>query len=90
MLFRDNTTKYYTRCVENRTCEYIISQSYQNRTFTVLFVFFRIVDMVVEICYGVHCRLPEAICYGHKLKSLGPIDRKFHGHGENDRFVLYE
>ena len=25
-----------------------------------------------------------------ELKSLGPIDRKFHGHGENDRFVLYE
>ena len=24
------------------------------------------------------------------LKSLGPIDRKFHGHGENDEFVLYE
>ena len=24
------------------------------------------------------------------LKSLGPIDRKFHGHGENDGFVLYE
>ena len=23
------------------------------------------------------------------LKSLGPIDRKFHGHGENDGFVLY-
>ena len=22
------------------------------------------------------------------LKSLGPIDRKFHGDGENDRFVL--
>ena len=26
-------------------------------------------------------------CY---VKSLGPIDRKFHGHGENDGFVLYE
>ena len=25
-----------------------------------------------------------------KLKSLGPIDHKFHGHGENDGFVLYE
>ena len=25
-----------------------------------------------------------------QLKSLGPIDRKFHGHGENDGFVLYE
>ena len=25
-----------------------------------------------------------------KLKSLGPIDRKFHGHGKNDGFVLYE
>ena len=24
------------------------------------------------------------------LKSLSPIDRKFHGHGENDGFVLYE
>ena len=24
------------------------------------------------------------------LISLGPIDRKFHGHGENDGFVLYE
>ena len=24
------------------------------------------------------------------LKLLGPIDRKFHGHGENDGFVLYE
>ena len=24
------------------------------------------------------------------LKSLGPIDRKFHGHDENDGFVLYE
>ena len=24
------------------------------------------------------------------LKSLGPIDRKCHGHGKNDRFVLYE
>ena len=24
------------------------------------------------------------------LKSLGPIDRKFQGHGENDGFVLYE
>ena len=24
------------------------------------------------------------------LKSLGPIDRKFHGHGKKDRFVLYE
>ena len=24
------------------------------------------------------------------LKSLGPIDRKFHGHGKNDGFVLYE
>ena len=23
-------------------------------------------------------------------ESLGPIDRKFHGHGENDGFVLYE
>ena len=23
------------------------------------------------------------------LKSVGPIDRKFHGHGENDGFVLY-
>ena len=27
---------------------------------------------------------------GGDLKSLGPIDRKFHGHGENDGFVLYE
>ena len=27
---------------------------------------------------------------GNFLKSLGPIDRKFHGHGKNDRFVLYE
>ena len=24
------------------------------------------------------------------LKSLGPIDCKFHGQGENDGFVLYE
>ena len=24
------------------------------------------------------------------LKSLGPIGRKFHAHGENDGFVLYE
>ena len=24
------------------------------------------------------------------LKSLGPIDRKFHGHSQNDGFVLYE
>ena len=24
------------------------------------------------------------------FKSLGPIDRKFHGHGENDGFVFYE
>ena len=24
------------------------------------------------------------------LRSLGPIDRKFHGHVENDGFVLYE
>ena len=24
------------------------------------------------------------------LKSLGPIDRKFHEQGENDGFVLYE
>ena len=24
------------------------------------------------------------------LKSLGPIDRKFREHGENDGFVLYE
>ena len=24
------------------------------------------------------------------LKSLGPIDRKFHGHGENGGFVLNE
>ena len=24
------------------------------------------------------------------LKLLGPIDQKFHGHGENDGFVLYE
>ena len=30
-----------------------------------------------------------SICL-HHLKSLGPIDRKFHGHGENDGFVLYE
>ena len=28
-------------------------------------------------------------CYTIKL-SLGPIDRKFHGHDENDRFVLIE
>ena len=26
-------------------------------------------------------------CY---VKSLGPIDRKFHWHGENYGFVLYE
>ena len=24
------------------------------------------------------------------LKSLGPIERKFHGHGENDGLKLYE
>ena len=24
------------------------------------------------------------------FKSLGPIDCKFHGHGKNDGFVLYE
>ena len=24
------------------------------------------------------------------LKSLGPIDRKFYGHGKNDEYVLYE
>ena len=24
------------------------------------------------------------------LKSLGPIERNFHGHGKNDGFVLYE
>ena len=24
------------------------------------------------------------------LKSLGPIDRNFHGHSENDEFFLYE
>ena len=24
------------------------------------------------------------------LKSLGPIDRKFHGRGKNDELVLYE
>ena len=24
------------------------------------------------------------------FKSLGPIDSKFHGHGKNDGFVLYE
>ena len=24
------------------------------------------------------------------LKSLGPIDRKFHKHGENNEFVLCE
>ena len=24
------------------------------------------------------------------LKSLGPIDRKFHGHGKNDGFELHE
>ena len=26
----------------------------------------------------------------HVLKSLGPIDRKFHDHGKNDGFVFYE
>ena len=26
----------------------------------------------------------------YKLKSLYPIDCKFHGHDENDGFVLYE
>ena len=26
----------------------------------------------------------------NNLKSQGPIDRKFHGLGENDGFVLYE
>ena len=30
------------------------------------------------------------IFYDKSLKSLGPIDRKFHGHGKNDEFVLYE
>ena len=28
--------------------------------------------------------------FGDYLKSLGPIDGKFHGHSENDGFVLYE
>ena len=28
--------------------------------------------------------------YGQYLKSLGPIDRKFHWHGKNDGFVLYD
>ena len=27
---------------------------------------------------------------GIYLKSLGPIDRKFRGHGKNDGFALYE
>ena len=30
------------------------------------------------------------VCCPDPLKSLGPIDRKFHRHGENDGFVLYE
>ena len=31
-----------------------------------------------------------AIHFHNCLKSLGPIDRKFHGHGENYGIVLYE
>ena len=42
--------------------------------------------------------LNQLFCFSHlkvvilpqDLKSLSPIDRKFHGHGENDGFVLYE
>ena len=34
---------------------------------------------------NVHCSINF-----FSLKSLSPIDRKFHGHGENDGFVLYE
>ena len=32
------------------------------------------------------------ITFNHlkRLKSLGPIDRKFYGHGKNDGFVLFE
>ena len=28
--------------------------------------------------------------FSSNFKSLGPIDRKLHGQGENDGFVLYE
>ena len=35
-------------------------------------------------------RIDKDVVTQKNLKSLGPIDRKFHGHGENDRFVLYE
>ena len=30
------------------------------------------------------------VYFSNISKSLGPIDRKFHGHGENDEFVLYK
>ena len=35
-------------------------------------------------------RIDKDVVTQKNLKSLGPIDRKFHGHGENDGFVLYE
>ena len=34
--------------------------------------------------------VPQKKNLQESLKSLGPTDRKFHGHGENDGFVLYE
>ena len=35
-------------------------------------------------CTDMKSHKEKKIC---NLKSLGPIDRKFHGHGENDGFV---
>ena len=37
-----------------------------------------------------HSKTSELLLENKTLKSLGPIDRKFHGHGQNDGFVLYE
>ena len=37
-----------------------------------------------------HSKTSELMLENKTLKSLGPIDRKFHGHCENDGFVLYE
>ena len=56
--------------------------------------------LLVTIFIKKNCKLPVFIdrslsafvlVLSYKyLKSLGLIDRKFHGHGENDEFVLYE
>ena len=47
----------------------------------------------LEVCLHVQYLLKEYVSIASLcrvfLKSLGPIDRKFHGHGENDGFVLY-